>query len=110
MPPTPPVTEAAFAVTAILAPAVRSSRLILSPMLSMTPSIAVATAEPRAMARMVRALRRGDRRMESCTKRIITVPLRHRRASEWRQGSWRLRTGVEDSDAGVENGGVDDER
>ena len=62
MEPTPPVNAAACDVTTIFAPSERSSRLILSPMSSMTPSMAVATAEPMAIAAMMSALRRGARR------------------------------------------------
>ena len=69
--PTPPVRAAAFDVTTILAPAARSSTLILSPIEIITPSMAVATAEPSAIAAMISALRLGERRMESRTKRTI---------------------------------------
>jgi len=45
----------------------------LSPMESMTPSMAVATEVPSAMAAMMSALRFGERRMESRTKRTIIL-------------------------------------
>ena len=51
---------------------VSGSPLILSP-IELTPSMAVATADP-SVARIVRALRRGDRRMESEKRMIIYIP------------------------------------
>src|SRR5579862_5293111 len=51
------------------APRLRSSRLTRSPISSMTPSMAVATAEPMATAATVIAFRRGERRIDWLTKR-----------------------------------------
>src|ERR1700691_3855168 len=69
MPPISTGSDCALGVTIRLAPRLRSSRLTRSPIFSMTPSMAVATAVPMATAATVMALRRGDRRMDWLTKR-----------------------------------------
>src|ERR1700734_2043998 len=69
MPPISTGSEPAFAVTIRLAPRPRSSWFIRSPISSITPSMAVATADPMATAATVIALRRGARRIDSLTKR-----------------------------------------
>src|SRR5580700_7878477 len=69
MPPISTGSERALGVTMRLAPRLRNSRFTRSPISSMTPSIAVATAVPMATAATVIALRRGDRRMDWLTKR-----------------------------------------
>ena len=92
--PKPPVRSALAGVTSMLAPTARSSRLTLSPMSSITPSMAVETAEPMAMAATIRALRRGARLIDSLTKRSS-------------MGSGGL---AEYFKARLEGGGVDHER
>src|SRR5580700_8766205 len=69
MPPISTGSERALGVTMRLAPRLRNSRFTRSPISSITPSIAVATAVPMATAATVMALRRGDRRMDWLTKR-----------------------------------------
>src|ERR1035438_1009006 len=69
MPPISTGSDRALGVTIRLAPRLRNSRFTRSPMSSMTPSMAVATAVPMATAATVMVLRRGDRRMDWLTKR-----------------------------------------
>src|SRR5579859_129558 len=69
MPPISTGRDADFGVTSRFAPRLRSSRFTRSPISSMAPSIAVATAEPSATAPIAMALRRGARRIDSPTKR-----------------------------------------
>src|SRR5271165_748812 len=69
MPPISTGSDRALGVTNRLAPRLRNSRFTRSPISSMTPSMAVATAVPMATAATVIALRRGDRRMDWLTKR-----------------------------------------
>src|ERR1700734_134066 len=69
MPPISTGRDPAFGVTIRLAPRPRSSRFTRSPISSITPSMAVATAEARATAASFIALRRGARRIDSLTKR-----------------------------------------
>src|SRR5580700_10133538 len=69
MPPISTGSDSALGVTIRLAPRLRSSRLMRSPISSMTPSMAVATAVPIATAATVITLRRGERRMDWLTKR-----------------------------------------
>src|SRR5690349_22855010 len=69
MPPISTGSERPFGVTMRFAPRLRSSRFTRSPISSITPSMAVATAVPMATAAMVMALRRGERRIDWLTKR-----------------------------------------
>src|SRR5689334_14563630 len=69
MPPISTGRDADFGMTSRFAPRLRSSRFTRSPISSMAPSMAVATAEPRATAPIAMALRRGARRIDSPTKR-----------------------------------------
>src|SRR5580658_10505631 len=69
IPPISTGSDCALGVTIRFAPRLRSSRFTRSPISSMTPSMAVATAVPMATAATVIALRRGDRRMDWLTKR-----------------------------------------
>src|SRR5882724_7486900 len=69
---TPPISTSkvsSWGVTMRLAPYVRNSRLILSPISVATAIIAVATATPRAMATPASNLRRACRRNDSYTRR-----------------------------------------
>src|ERR1700691_2328048 len=69
MPPISTGSDRALGVTIRFAPKRGSSPFPGSPISSITPSIAVATAVPIATAATVIALRRGDRRMDWLTKR-----------------------------------------
>src|SRR5689334_7256643 len=92
MPPISTGSARPFGVTIRFAPRLRSSRFTRSPISSITPSIAVATAEPMATAATVMALRRGERRIDWLTKR--------------RNMSAR---GTKDSGSGQQLGGGNDE-
>src|SRR5580658_726944 len=69
MPPISTGSDCALGATIRFAPRLRSSRFTRSPISSITPSMAVATAVPIATAATVMALRRGDRRIDWLTKR-----------------------------------------
>src|SRR5579871_3413951 len=67
MPPISTGSARPFAVTIRLAPRLRNSRFTRSPISSITPSMAVATADPMATAATVITVRRGDRRSDWLT-------------------------------------------
>src|SRR5579872_1920189 len=69
MPPISTGSAADFGVTSRFAPTLRNSRFTRSPTSSMAPSMAVATADPKATAPMAMALRRGARRIDCPTNR-----------------------------------------
>src|SRR6516164_8861711 len=69
MPPISTGRDADFGITSKFAPRFRSSRFTRSPTSSMDPSMAVATADPRATAPMAIAFRRDARRIDCPTNR-----------------------------------------
>src|SRR5579872_4098040 len=69
MPPISTGSARPLGVTIRFAPRLRNSRFTRSPISSITPSMAVATADPMATAATVMALRRGERRIDWLTKR-----------------------------------------
>src|SRR5579864_6489856 len=74
MPPISTGSALDFGVTIRLAPRLRSSRLTRSPTSSIAPSMAVATADPRATAPTAMALRRGARPSDCPTNRRNNSP------------------------------------